>query len=434
MCYSPVHVRTPCQKHSTSGIQPKANLLNMQQRCTQLQRCASLPSFTIYPSFMFINGKDPLKTTLCPATGCTAVSHLSCLSDDFLSSQTSDTGMIPRGGRCKSCHTYVLWGDVIRGMYRRSAGGALPDEDEGDDDELFLSDIESDAAVAPKSSKAKGKAKATSPKRGRTLQERESSEGEAFDFNVSSSTESEPPSPRKQGRPRTNSTVAVIAPKPSPRKRAKSSSPAEPNPPPSKKRATKSTAPAGSSNGRKAKPVQQEEHSSEGEVFDFNVSSSTESEPPSPRKRDRPRSIIVDEPGLSPRKRANTESRDAPDAPAPKKRAARTTAVAPALSTKLPKGAGAKKSSPKKYRTLAQVNPVDSSDFFDSDSVGDLGGKVAPLVYLAQRPSNLGPARKKLSLKPGEVDFFDNTQEEAISRAMSVLSVASREDVIILSD
>ncbi|KAF7362092.1 Structure-specific endonuclease subunit SLX1 [Mycena venus] len=358
---------------------------------------------------------DPLKTTLCPTTGCTTVSHLSCLSENFLLSQTSDTGMIPRGGHCRSCRTYVLWGDIIRGMYRRSAGGAILEEEEGDDDALFLSDIESDAALLPKTSKAKGKAKAASPNRRGPLQEDESSEGEAFDFDVGSSSESESLSPRKPGRPRKNSTVVVDAPKPSPRK-------------------------PGSSKRGRPKLVQQEGESSSGEAFDFNVSSSTESDPPSLRKRGRPRSIIVDAPGPSPRKRV--KSRDAldvdiPDAPAPKKLAAKSTAAAPSLATKSPpKRQGAKKSSPKKYHTVAEVNPVDSSDFFDSDSLSfsDLGGKIAPQDYLPQRPSNLGPARKKLVLKPGEVDFFDNTQEDAISRAMSVLSVASREDVIILSD
>ncbi|KAF8170262.1 hypothetical protein K438DRAFT_218307 [Mycena galopus ATCC 62051] len=168
---------------------------------------------------------DPLKTTLCPKTGCMAVSHLSCLADDFLSSQTSDTGMIPRGGHCKSCRAYILWGDIIRGIYRRSAGGALPAEEEGDDDALFLSDIETDAALPPKSAKARGKAKATSPKPRRP--QGEESSGEAFDLNVSSSTESDPPSPRKRGKPREEFPVAVVAPK-SPRKRVKSPSPVGP--------------------------------------------------------------------------------------------------------------------------------------------------------------------------------------------------------------
>ncbi|KAJ7874733.1 hypothetical protein B0H14DRAFT_2717316 [Mycena olivaceomarginata] len=365
---------------------------------------------------------DPLKTTLCPKTGCTAVSHLSCLADNFLSSQTSDTGLVPRGGHCKSCRTYILWGDIIRGMYRRSAGGALLEEEEGDDDALFLSDIESDAALPSKSAKAKGKAKVTSPKRRRSVQDEESS-GEAFDFNVGSSTDSDPPSPRKRGKPRGKFPVVDIASKPSPRKRAKSPSPVEPDHPPSKKRATKATAPARSS--KREGLVQQLEESSEGEAFDFNVSSSTESEPPSPRKRGRPRSVAVDpsQPDVA-----------IPDVPAPKKRRAKSPTAPPALPAKPLKRAGPKKPSPKKYHSMARANTVDSSDFFDSDSLS-VGSKISPLEYLPHQRSNLGPARsKKLLLKPGEVDFFDNTQEDGISRAMSVLSIASREDVIILSD
>ncbi|KAJ6593654.1 hypothetical protein B0H19DRAFT_1091410 [Mycena capillaripes] len=305
---------------------------------------------------------EPLKTTLCPTTGCTAVSHLSCLSNDFLSSQTSDTGMIPRGGHCKSCRAYVLWGDIIRGMYRRSAGGALPEQEEGDDDGLFLSDIESDAIPAPKGApppkpgKARGKAKAT-----------------------------------------------------------------------------------GSSKRRRLVPAEQE--SSEGEAFDFNVSFSTESEPPSPRKRGRPPSVVIESPEPSPRKRSKPRVAAAPTAdidmldPPPKKRAPKSTVLAPSLATKQPKRGGGANPSPKKYHTRTQLNATaaDSSDFFESDSFGDLGAKIAPLQqHLAHQSSNLGPARK-LPLKPGEVDFFNNTQEDAISRAMSVLSVASPE-VIILSD
>ncbi|KAJ6497838.1 hypothetical protein C8R45DRAFT_984418 [Mycena sanguinolenta] len=350
---------------------------------------------------------DHLKTTLCPNTGCTAVSHISCLSQDFLSSQTSDTGMIPRGGHCKSCRQYILWGDVIRGIYRRSAGGALAAEEEGDDDALFLSDIESDGAVPLKSAKAKGKTKAAPA----LLQGKESS-GETFDFNVSSSTESDAPSPRK--RPARSLTAA---PKSSPLKRTNS---AEPDPPPPRKRVSKSAAVGSPKRGRPRLVPQQE--SSEGEAFDFNVSSST-SEPSSPRKRGRPRSVV---PVLSPRKQ--TEARktdvDIPDASSPKKRAPKSTAA----SAKLPKR-GAKAT--EKYLTVGQMNPadVDTSDFFDSDSlsVGDLA-KIMPIEPCTPQ------RERRLVLKPGEVDFFDNTQEEAISRAMSVLSVASRSDVIILSD
>ncbi|KAF7375948.1 Structure-specific endonuclease subunit SLX1 [Mycena sanguinolenta] len=364
---------------------------------------------------------DHLKTTLCPKTGCTAVSHLSCLSQDFLSSQTSDTGMIPRGGHCKSCRQYILWGDVVRGIYRRSAGRALAAEEEGDDDALFLSDIESDAALPPKSAKAKGKTKAAPAKRQSLLQDNESS-GEAFDLNVSSSTESDAPSPRKLP----EKSLAAV-PKSSPRKRAKSTSP-ELDSSPAKKRVSKTTAVGAPKRGRPRLVPQQE--SSEGEAFDFNVGSSTESEPPSPRKRGRPRSVVLDAPVLSPRKQAKAPDTDVdmPDAPSPKKRAPKS-AAAPA---KLPKR-GARTATSRKYHTVAQVNPVDvdTSDFFDSDSlsVGDLA-KIIPLKHFAPR------SEKKLVLKPGEVDFFDDThtQEDAISRAMSVLSVASRGDAIILSD
>jgi structure-specific endonuclease subunit SLX1 len=291
--------------------------------------------------------------------------------------------MIPRGGHCKICKTYILWGDVVRAMYRRSAGGALV-ELEGDDDALFLSDTESgEPILPPKSAKARGKAKATIRERP-VLQEQESSEGEAFDFNVGSSTDSDLATRRKRGRPRKVSPapVAVVSPKPSPRKRAK--------------------------------PTLQEE-SSEGEAFDFNVGSSTDSDVPSPRKRGRPRKASpVDAPGPSPRKRAKAREvlEDLPESP---KRGPKPAA----LATKRGKH-GSPKPSPKKYHTMAHINAADSSDFFESDSLGEL--ELPPFDHPA---SNLGPSRLQL------VDFLDDAKERVLSRAMSVLSVA---DVIILSD
>ena len=48
--------------------------------------------------------------------------------------------MLPRGGSCKSCRSYVLWGDVIRGCYRRHQGGKAP--------QLEQSDCEEDAVEA----------------------------------------------------------------------------------------------------------------------------------------------------------------------------------------------------------------------------------------------------------------------------------------------
>ncbi|TFY67031.1 hypothetical protein EVJ58_g1893 [Rhodofomes roseus] len=88
--------------------------------------------------------KDPMTMALCPSTDCTGVSHLSCLCADFLEQERTEhstprkLAMIPRGGQCRSCRTYVLWGDVIRGCYRRKGDDAPDPEDSDvglDDDE-----------------------------------------------------------------------------------------------------------------------------------------------------------------------------------------------------------------------------------------------------------------------------------------------------------
>jgi structure-specific endonuclease subunit SLX1 len=60
---------------------------------------------------------------------CTSTAHLSCLAREFLSDAETPHEMIPRGGRCPSCREYVLWGDVIRGCYRRYAGGTAVEPD-----------------------------------------------------------------------------------------------------------------------------------------------------------------------------------------------------------------------------------------------------------------------------------------------------------------
>ncbi|KAI0772964.1 hypothetical protein BD413DRAFT_38141 [Trametes elegans] len=74
---------------------------------------------------------DPLTTALCPTSTCTAVSHLACLSKSFLAVEPSafNSDIIPRGGTCSECRTYILWGDVIRGCYRRRDGGVTPENE-----------------------------------------------------------------------------------------------------------------------------------------------------------------------------------------------------------------------------------------------------------------------------------------------------------------
>jgi len=73
-----------------------------------------------------------------------------------LGSQASHTQIIPRGGKCPSCHSYTLWGDIIRGCYRRR-GGPTQSEKEDDEDEDAASAAEGNAAVgSPVMRRSKG--------------------------------------------------------------------------------------------------------------------------------------------------------------------------------------------------------------------------------------------------------------------------------------
>lgn len=125
--------------------------------------------YVLTPS-MTSSSQDPLLTALCPTVSCTGVSHLSCLSRYFLDTEpsSSNSDIIPRGGNCKSCHSYILWGDIIRGCYRRRDGGVTPDAELEDADDrvedlgqLFGADIEDDAAQPfPKAVKPSAAARA----------------------------------------------------------------------------------------------------------------------------------------------------------------------------------------------------------------------------------------------------------------------------------
>ncbi|KAH7337612.1 hypothetical protein B0J17DRAFT_432336, partial [Rhizoctonia solani] len=84
---------------------------------------------------------DHLRVALCPKGLCTAISHLDCLAQAFLKHPSNPPGLIPRGGVCESCDQYTLWGDVIRGCYRRARGGLQQpasepelEEDDNEDD------------------------------------------------------------------------------------------------------------------------------------------------------------------------------------------------------------------------------------------------------------------------------------------------------------
>ncbi|KAF6760081.1 hypothetical protein DFP72DRAFT_883120, partial [Ephemerocybe angulata] len=129
---------------------------------------------------------DALTTLLCPHDDCLSISHVRCLSTQFLASKapsppvyTHQSTLIPRGGNCPSCTKYTLWGDLVRGSYRRVLGAAveLPDNDPDKDpaivdgvdleNDLFASDSdESEGSAKGTGGKGKSKAKAKGKKQG----------------------------------------------------------------------------------------------------------------------------------------------------------------------------------------------------------------------------------------------------------------------------
>ncbi|EMD36797.1 hypothetical protein CERSUDRAFT_123845 [Gelatoporia subvermispora B] len=113
--------------------------------------------------------REPLQTALCPTSGCTTISHLKCLSSDFLRRERSKL-FVPRGGECRGCGEYTLWGDIIRGCYRRHLG-AVPesimedDEHASDDQTEGLSDDD-----APRSARQKQAKKRSVKHKGSSLE------------------------------------------------------------------------------------------------------------------------------------------------------------------------------------------------------------------------------------------------------------------------
>ncbi|KAF9484519.1 hypothetical protein BDN70DRAFT_127777 [Pholiota conissans] len=241
---------------------------------------------------------EPLSTTLCPATGCTATLHLACLAEKFLKEETETQRMVPRGGKCPSCGNYTLWGDIVRGCFRRLPDTKYPDvasddmfDDDDDDGKLSESSPKKHKHTASsgrtstrrrKSRKLKGKAKAA-----------DSSEGESFDFDaVSSSSQSTSETPVKQNPGRSRlagkspaAATMLLDDTPKPRKKRKST--------PAK--ASRSCSPKTQSKGKgevSTLPVL----STDGESFDFSgISSGSSSDPAmSPkRKPGRPRKIVA---------------------------------------------------------------------------------------------------------------------------------------------
>lgn len=110
--------------------------------------------------------KDSLTVAVCPNPSCSSVSHLSCLSSAFLTTTPSISAhypsLVPRGGSCPSCGEYILWGDVVRGCYRRRSQGATVLAEDEDDASSLASN--NDISTGPSK---KGSPTTTKLKRGR---------------------------------------------------------------------------------------------------------------------------------------------------------------------------------------------------------------------------------------------------------------------------
>ncbi|KAF4620764.1 hypothetical protein D9613_000533 [Agrocybe pediades] len=175
---------------------------------------------------------DFLSNALCPSHRCNAVSHLRCLAEHFMKERPETGTIVPRGGHCKTCGDYTLWGDVIRGCYRRAPATAKDGADSTlTADDLFVSD--DDDEVTPKKQKRTSERRSTakltraSRKKAKTKDIPQSSDCESFDFtNIVSSSDSESavtPVKRRLGRSPKNVTH-VVAKIPKPRSRSASPS------------------------------------------------------------------------------------------------------------------------------------------------------------------------------------------------------------------
>ncbi|KAF7790665.1 hypothetical protein EIP86_001621 [Pleurotus ostreatoroseus] len=168
---------------------------------------------------------NSLDYALCPSSNslCRAVSHLKCLAQDFLSNQPSTSisgdiskALIPRGGHCRSCHDYVLWGDVIRGCYRRQKGGVVQPEEgeeadtEGEESEAValseeleeLTDEEKEEAVQKHASKPKGRKRKAATSTRNKVPAKAKAAPRTRKTKVADADTSAPGLPKRRGRPK----------------------------------------------------------------------------------------------------------------------------------------------------------------------------------------------------------------------------------------
>ncbi|ESK91029.1 giy-yig catalytic domain containing protein [Moniliophthora roreri MCA 2997] len=151
---------------------------------------------------------DPLAHSLCPQSSCTSISHLRCLSQAFLSQlqgASMEAPMLPRGGTCPGCSTYVLWGDIVKGLYRRAAGdfSAVTEEDSDEETgEMFVSDTDEGLRIR------------------RSSRSPSNSDGESFDFSAVDRESFSDESTSKIKLPSPIKTIAQNTPRPRVRSKA----------------------------------------------------------------------------------------------------------------------------------------------------------------------------------------------------------------------
>ncbi len=67
-------------------------------------------------------GLEKRLSLICPAEGCKAAFHLSCLGAKFLHDEGPSDSIVPISGKCPECKSEMLWVDLVKEMSLRIRG------------------------------------------------------------------------------------------------------------------------------------------------------------------------------------------------------------------------------------------------------------------------------------------------------------------------
>ena len=67
-------------------------------------------------------GLERRLSLICPAEGCKAVFHLSCLANEFLHDEDASDSIVPTSGKCPECKLDIVWVDLVKEMSLRIRG------------------------------------------------------------------------------------------------------------------------------------------------------------------------------------------------------------------------------------------------------------------------------------------------------------------------